>query len=107
MANNRWARHTFVWVLLVLAAIFIWFTFIGNRPPADPIDAKQLADDVKSGKVTRIVTQTGSNDIEITYVSNPREPKQSRLPDNVSVFDLLKSYGINDLSAYQVKIETK
>lgn len=107
MANNRWARHTFVWVLLVLAAIFIWFTFIGNRPPAEPIDAGQLAADVKGNKVTRIVTQTGSNDIEITYSSNPREPKQSRLPDNVSVFDLLKSYGINDLSAYQVKIETK
>src|SRR5690349_4545193 len=106
MGNNKWARHTFVWVLLVLASIFIWFTFIGNRQPPDQVNALTLANDVKAGRVDRIVTSTGSNDIEIYYTNAPKEAKPARLPDNVTIYDLLNAYKV-DLTAANVKIETK
>jgi cell division protease FtsH len=105
MGSNKWARHTFVWVLLVLASIFIWFTFIGNRQPTEQVNAGQLAQDVKAGKIQKIVTSTGSNDIEI-YYNGVKDPKPARLPDNVSILDLLKSYDVN-LATNPVDIETK
>ncbi|MGN6759263.1 MAG: ATP-dependent metallopeptidase FtsH/Yme1/Tma family protein, partial [Thermomicrobiales bacterium] len=105
MGSNKWARHTFVWVLLVLASIFIWFTFIGNRQPTEQVNAGQLAQDVKAGKIQKVVTSTGSNDIEI-YYNGVKDPKPARLPDNVSILDLLKSYDVN-LATNPVDIETK
>ena len=105
MGSSKWARHTFVWVLLILASIFIWFTFIGSRQGPQPIDAKQLADEVKANRVERIVTTTGSNEIEIYYASS-REPKRSWLPPDVDIFELLKSYEVN-LTTSPVRIETK
>src|SRR5262245_37120869 len=106
MGNNKWARHTFVWVLLVLASIFIWFTFISNRQTPEQVNAGQLADSVKKGQVDRIVTSTGSNDIEIYYVNDPKTARPARMPDGVTIFDLLEAYKV-DLSTANVKIETK
>ena len=107
MGSNKWARHTFVWVLLVLASIFIWFTVVENRNTPDPLDVGTLAQAIKARQVDRIVTATGSNDIEIYYTADNRVAKPGRLSDGVSIYDALRSYGITDLSQYPVKIETK
>jgi cell division protease FtsH len=107
MGSNKWARHTFVWVLLVLASIFIWFTVVGNRNTPDPLDVGVLAQQIKAKQVDRIETMTGSNDINIYYTNDARVAKPGRLPDGVSIYDALRSYGITDLSQYPVKIETK
>jgi cell division protease FtsH len=105
MGSNKWARHTFVWVLLVLASIFIWFTFISNRQPPEQVNAYQLAQDVKAGKIQKIVTSTGTNDIEL-YYNGVKDPKPARLSDGVSILDLLKAYDVN-LATNPVDIETK
>ncbi len=107
MGSNKWARHTFVWVLLVLASIFIWFTVVGNRNPPEALDIGVLAQAIKARQVDRIVTATGSNDIDIYYTADNRVAKPGRLADGVSIYDALRSYGITDLSQYPVKIETK
>ncbi len=108
MTSNKWARHTFVWVLLILASIFIWFTFIGNRNTPEQVDGLQLADDIRSGKVTRIVTTSGSTGIEIEYASSNGRPtvKPSRLPDGTTIYELLNFYKIDPTTA-KVSIETK
>ena len=107
MGSNKWARHTFVWVLLVLASIFIWFTVVGNRNTPEALDVGSLAQAIKTKQVDRIVTATGSNDIEIYYTADSRVAKQGRLPDNVDIYKALNAYGITDISQYPVKIETK
>jgi len=107
MGSNKWARHTFVWVLLVLASIFIWFTVVGNRSTPESLDVGTLAKSIKASQVERIETMTGSNDINIYYTNDPRVAKPGRLADGVSIYDALRSYGITDLSQYPVKIETK
>jgi cell division protease FtsH len=108
MGSNKWARHTFVWVLLVLASIFIWFTVVGNRNTPEPLDVGVLAQAIKAKQVDRIETMTGSNDINIYYTNDSRTAKPGRLPDNVDIYSALRSYGINDLSQYpSVKVETK
>jgi len=108
MGSNKWARHTFVWVLLVLASIFIWFTVVGNRNTPEPLDVGVLAQAIKAKQVDRIETMTGSNDINIYYTNDNRTAKPGRLPDNVDIYSALRSYGITDLSQYpSVKVETK
>ena len=107
MGSNKWARHTFVWVLLVLASIFIWFTVVGNRNAPEPLDVGTLVAAIKDKKVDRIVTQTNSNEIEIYYAGDTRTAKQSTLPEGATIYQALNSYGIADLSQYPVKIETK
>src|SRR5205814_509325 len=101
--SNKWARHTFVWVLLVLASIFIWFTFIGNRSAPAQIDASQLAQEIRAGKVTKIVSASQSDDIEISY-SDTKEVKTARLPPNTNI---LKAYDINLANYPNVKLETR
>jgi len=73
MGSNKWARHTFVWVLLILASIFIWFTFISDRNTPAQIDGKQLAEDIKAAKVVSIITTTGSSDIEVQYAGSGKD----------------------------------
>ncbi len=107
MGSNKWARHTFVWVLLVLASIFIWFTVVGNRNTPESLDVGTLAQSIKAKQVDRIETMTGSNDINVYYTADNRVAKPGRLADGVSIYDALRSYGITDLSQYPVKIETK
>ncbi|HEY8598590.1 MAG TPA: ATP-dependent zinc metalloprotease FtsH [Thermomicrobiales bacterium] len=105
MGSNKWAKHTFVWVLLVLASIFIWFTFIGNRAAPDEVDGKTLASQVVAGQVERIETQTGSNNVQI-YYRGQKEPKTTHLSDGVTIYDLFNTYKV-DLTAANVRIETK
>ena len=107
MGSNKWVRNTFVWGLLVLAAVFIWFTFIGSKSTPGQVDASKLAQDIKSGNVTRIVTASQSNDIEIYYANNPKEPSLARLPPNTNILDLLEAYGINLSTQQNLKLETK
>ena len=107
MGSNKWARHTFVWVLLILASIFIWFTFISDRNTPAQIDGKQLADDIHANKVTRIVTTTGSNEIQVEYVGTGKDNiKPFRLADGVTIYELLEAYNV-DPATVNVKIETK
>jgi cell division protease FtsH len=107
MGSNKWARHTFVWVLLILASIFIWFTFISDRNTPAQIDGKQLAEDIRAQKVTRVVTTTGSNEVQVEYASGGKDNiKPSRLPDGVTIYELLQAYNIDPATA-NVKIETK
>ncbi|HET8632274.1 MAG TPA: ATP-dependent zinc metalloprotease FtsH [Thermomicrobiales bacterium] len=103
--NNKWARHTFVWVLLVLASIFIWFTFLSNHTTPAQVDANQLAQDIRANKVVKIVSTSGSDDIKI-YYADQKDPKLARLPPNTNILDLLKAYNI-DLATSNVKLETE
>ncbi len=106
MGSNKWARHTFVWVLLILAVVFIYFTLFNNNRPADPLNTAELARDVQSGRVQKIETTTGDNEVVVTYSGDPKNQKVFRLPDEVSIIDALQSYGVN-LQTSQVPIITK
>ncbi|HSH77760.1 MAG TPA: AAA family ATPase, partial [Herpetosiphonaceae bacterium] len=105
MGSNKWARHTFVWILLILASVFIWFAFIQGRGNSEEIELGKLATDVRERRIDRIVTQTGSNAVEVHYTGQQR-PKVSRLPDDVSIVQLLESFDVN-LRDSGVRIETR
>ena len=58
----------------------------------------RVCDDIRSGKVTRIVTTTGSPDIEIEYASSGSDRptvKPARLSDGTTIYDLLNYYKID------------
>jgi cell division protease FtsH len=105
MANSRWFKHTLVWILLVLASIFIWFTLIGNRNTPEDVDFAALANQVKAGQIERIQTQTNSNEVRI-YTRGQREPKVAHLPDGVTIYDIFNTYKV-DLTTANVRIETE
>ena len=69
MADNKWLRNSFVWVIIMVAMLVLFFTFVGQPKSNDRISITQVANDVKAGKVARIVAHEENN--EITVYENP------------------------------------
>ncbi len=104
--SNKWARHAFVWVLLVLASIFIWVTLVNGRGAPEQIDLGTLSAAIKANQVDKIETAIGSSEFQV-FLKGAKEPRQGRLEDRATIYDSLRAYGITDLSTTGVKIETK
>ncbi len=67
MADNKWLRNSFVWVIIMVAMLVLFFTFVSQRPSSQQIPISQVVADVSAGKVTKIITHEDSNDITVCY----------------------------------------
>jgi cell division protease FtsH len=93
MSDNKWLRNGFVWMILIIAVVAVWFTFLGNDSRGQRITLADLAADIKAGKVERLVMTEGSSQVQVHYVGS-QEVKVTNLPANVSIFEALNEYGI-------------
>ncbi len=103
MADNKWLRNGFVWMILIIAAIAVWVTFVQGGHSGASLTTQQLAADIKAGKVERLVMTSGSDEVQVHYFGS-QEVRSLRLPPNVDIFELLQTYGIDPQS---VSIDTK
>ena len=93
MAENKWLRNGFVWIVLIIAVVALWFTFMGGGDSSKSMNFADVAADIKAGKVERLVTADDSNEIKVEYRSG--ETRSTRLPPgDVNVWDALSYFGI-------------
>lgn len=102
MSDNKWLRNGFVWMILIIAAIAVWVTFVQGGRSGATITTQEMAADIKAGKVERLVMTSGSDEIQVQYIGT-NEVRTLRLPPNVDIFELLKTFGIDP---QQVDIQT-
>jgi cell division protease FtsH len=102
MSDNKWLRNGFVWMILIIAAIAVWVTFVQGGRGGATITTQEMAADIKAGKVERLVMTSGSDEIQVQYIGT-NEVRTLRLPPNVDIFELLKTFGIDP---QQVDIQT-
>jgi cell division protease FtsH len=103
MADNKWLRNGFVWIILIIAVIALWFMFTNGGDDSSPTDLNSVADAIKDGRVERLVQTEDSNEVTVHY-SGTDDTETVRLPDNVSIYEALEQYG---LSAEDVTIQIK
>src|SRR5436853_2560767 len=77
MADNKWLRNSFVWVIIMVAMLVLFFTFVNQPRSNTEIPISQVVADVKAGKVSKIITHKESDNITICYDSacTPSEQK--------------------------------
>ena len=71
MTDNKWLRNSFVWVIIMVAMLVLFFTFVSQKPTSNTIPISQVAQDVATGKVAKITVHEESNEITVQY--NPEQ----------------------------------
>jgi len=94
MAENKWLRNGFVWIVLIIAVVALWVTFMKDGGSAREENFADVAADIRQGRVARIVMTEGSNDIQVQYIGE-EEPRSSRLPPDVNIYQALEQYGLS------------
>ena len=101
MTDNKWLRNGFVWIILIIAVIALWVTFINRGDGAQQITMDEVAERIRLGQVERLETTEGSNEVTVHYRNgDPRE--KARYDGSVDLYDTLTFYGI---SSDEVRIQ--
>jgi cell division protease FtsH len=96
MSENKWLRNSFVWVIIMAAMLLIFFVFMQRGPETTEIAISRVVDDVKAGRVAKIVGSEESNKIRVCY-GDPEckgEVKTSVMERNLSLNELLSSNNV-------------
>ncbi|HEX3724242.1 MAG TPA: ATP-dependent zinc metalloprotease FtsH, partial [Nitrolancea sp.] len=95
MTDNKWLRNGFVWIVLIIAVVAIWYTWLNNSGSPQSVNFDAVATDIKAGKVRELDTKQGSNDITVHYIASDTT-KETRLPPgDLNVWQALGYFGIN------------
>jgi cell division protease FtsH len=92
MSENKWLKNSLVYLIIIVAVIALWFTVVQSPGGTKSTDIGQVISDVKANRVAKITTTSGSSSAEVEYRDNTK--KDVRLPDNSSIYEILKDNGI-------------
>ncbi len=93
MTDNKWLRNGFVWIILIIAVIALWVTFINRGSSDRQIGMDEVAAAISSGQVDRLETTDGSNEVTV-YYKNGDQTDKARFDGNVDLYGALDFYGI-------------
>jgi len=95
VANTKWLRNGFVWIVLVIAVIALGFTLIGGDDTARQIGIGEVAGAVRSGEVTHLTQHEDSREIRVEYTAaSGKGDATSILPPDTNILDALQTYGV-------------
>ncbi len=94
MGDNRWLKNSFVYLIILVAALALFFQYFGQN--AGQNNEKGIAEviaDIEAGRIVEVEAQSGEDQITVTTEDN--EVFRSRLESNDSLMSLLAAYGID------------
>jgi cell division protease FtsH len=95
MGDNRWLKNSFVYLIILVAALALLFNYFNNTTnQTSEKGIYEVLNDAKAGKVEQIKAQTGSNDIFVTYRGESNKQYHSRLESDDSITRLLIQAGV-------------
>jgi len=96
MGDNRWLKNSFVYLIILVAALALFFNYFNNQQNApDEVGITEVIALAKDGKIAQIDPQSASNEITFTKKDNPKQRFRSRLEANDSITDLLVRSGVD------------
>src|SRR3712207_4680493 len=94
MGDNRWLKNSFVYLIILVAALALFFNYFNNQQPSTTDrDIYTVLADAKAGRIESIDAQSGSNDLIVTYKDN-KTKYRSRIETNDSITSLLVDAGV-------------
>jgi cell division protease FtsH len=102
MGENRWLKNSFVYLIILVAALALFFNYFSNTQnvPNERGIYAVLAD-AKAGKVGSIEVQSGSNEIRVLYLDGTSV--RSRIESGSSITTLMVQAGV-PLESVDVKV---
>ncbi|MFN5060552.1 MAG: ATP-dependent zinc metalloprotease FtsH [Chloroflexota bacterium] len=102
MGENRWLKNSFVYLIILVAALALFFNYFSNTQnvPNERGIYAVLAD-AKAGKVGSIEVQSGSNEIRVLYLDGTSV--RSRIETGSSITTLMVQAGV-PLESVDVKV---
>jgi cell division protease FtsH len=98
MGDNRWLKNSFVYLIILVAALALFFNYFNNNQQgAQPMNVWELIGRTKAGEITSIEPQQGSNELRI--VDNDNNNFTSRLESGTSITQLLIAAGVDPAEA--------
>ncbi|MEI7770193.1 MAG: ATP-dependent zinc metalloprotease FtsH [Chloroflexales bacterium] len=94
MGDNRWLKNSFVYLIILVAALALFFQYFGQT--SSQSSEKGIAEVIaaaKAGRIKDIEAQAGDEQIIVTY--NDNSTFRSRLESSDSIMTLLANYGVS------------
>ncbi len=92
MSENKWLKNSLVYLIIIVAVIALWFTVVSSPGGNKSIDIGAVVSLVRQGQITKITTTNGSSSADVEQKDGSK--KNVRLPDNSSIYEILKDNGI-------------
>lgn len=94
MGDNRWLKNSFVYLIILVAALALFFNYFNNaQGQAEERGIYQVLADAKAGRVEKIEAQSGNTEILVTY-RDTNARVRSRIESNDSITMLLVQAGV-------------
>lgn len=94
MGDNRWLKNSFVYLIILVAALALFFQYFGqNSNQGGDKGIAEVIADARAGKIEEIEAQAGEEEIVVKYKGDST-PYRSRLEPNDTVMSLLAQYDV-------------
>ena len=100
MGDNRWLKNSFVYLIILVAALALFFQYFGqSNSQSQEIGIATVISDAKAGKVDKIEATAGDDQIFVTYKNSdptkqPRARSRIQANTNDGIMSLLNQYGV-------------
>src|SRR3954454_10113005 len=96
MPEQRWVRGSLVWIVLIVAVLAMWATFVGNDGAPTIRSIGQVAQEVRDGKVQQLVQAEGSREVQVKYKQEAGlRNAVTTIPAETDLLSVLENYGIH------------
>src|SRR5215208_2893627 len=96
MPEQRWIRGSLAWIVLIVAVLAMWATFVGNDGAPSARSIGQVAQEVRDGKVQQLVQAEGSREVQVKYRQEAGlRNAVTTIPAETDLLSVLENYGIN------------
>jgi cell division protease FtsH len=106
--EQKWIRSSLVWIVLIVAILALWVTFVGSNGSPAARSIGQVAQEVREGKVQRLVQEDGSREVRVKYMPEAgRKDAVTVIPTETDLLSVLANYGLEaeDLPAGLIEFE--
>jgi cell division protease FtsH len=108
MGDNRWLKNSFVYLIILVAALALFFQYFGqNSAQSNELGIAEVISRAQDGEISEIEAQVGDEQIIVTDINNNKF--RSRLERNDSVMSLLARYNVplRDGEGNQITVNVK
>src|SRR5919202_1327774 len=107
MGDNRWLRNSFVYLIILVAAValLVQYGINGGGRSQEGKTFDQMVDDALTGKVQEIGEYNGSDRLDVLYNDNPKTPIVTNKNSSESIYQILEQARQNRLQEAALRKE--